>query len=46
MHGRALDFSTGRSLQVNRGILATNGHLHPAFIETLAHIPFCGAQAD
>ncbi len=28
LDGRPLDFSTGRKLTKNRGVLATNGHLH------------------
>jgi 3'(2'), 5'-bisphosphate nucleotidase len=30
LDGRALDFSAGRTLRRNRGVLASNGHLHPA----------------
>ena len=30
IHGQALDFSCGRTLQKNRGIIATNGLLHGA----------------
>jgi 3'(2'), 5'-bisphosphate nucleotidase len=36
IHGRALDFSAGRTLQHNRGILASNGHLHAALLDGLA----------
>jgi 3'(2'), 5'-bisphosphate nucleotidase len=32
LDGRALDFSHGRMLAKNRGILATNGQLHDAFL--------------
>jgi 3'(2'), 5'-bisphosphate nucleotidase len=28
VHGRPLDFSRGRSLEANQGIIATNGHIH------------------
>lgn len=38
LHGRALDFTAGRTLAHNRGILATNGELHPAFLEGLEKI--------
>ena len=31
--GRALDFSQGKQLTHNRGILATNGELHPQLLE-------------
>ena len=33
--GRALDFSQGRRMTVNRGILATNGKLHPQLLECI-----------
>ena len=36
LHGKALDFSTGRELVNNRGVLVTNGYLHDAFLEALA----------
>ena len=35
LHGKALDFSTGREFKHNRGILVTNGHLHQAFLDAL-----------
>lgn len=35
LYGQPLDFTTGRSLMNNRGILASNGHLHSAALETL-----------
>lgn len=38
LHGRQLDFTTGRSLENNRGILASNGLLHAAAVEALADI--------
>lgn len=38
LSGKALDFTAGRSLKHNRGILATNGPLHPAFLQGLADI--------
>lgn len=38
LDGRELDFSRGRSLARNRGILATNGHLHEALLEGLRTI--------
>jgi 3'(2'), 5'-bisphosphate nucleotidase len=38
LHGKALDFSTGREFTNNRGILATNGHLHQAFLDALARL--------
>ncbi len=38
LHGRDLDFSTGRSLVHNRGILATNNRLHAAALHALANI--------
>ena len=36
--GKALDFTTGRSLKNNRGILATNGWLHETALEALQKI--------
>ena len=38
LHGRALDFTAGRTLALNRGILATNGLLHEAFLEGLEKV--------
>jgi 3'(2'), 5'-bisphosphate nucleotidase len=38
LDGRPLDFSQGRTLAKNRGILATNGHLHEAFLAGLRAI--------
>ena len=33
--GRTLDFSQGRRMTTNRGILATNGDLHPRLLESI-----------
>ena len=33
--GRTLDFSQGRRMTANRGILATNGDLHPQLLECI-----------
>ncbi len=38
LDGRPLDFSHGRTLATNRGVLATNGHLHDAFLAGLQQI--------
>jgi 3'(2'), 5'-bisphosphate nucleotidase len=38
LDGRPLDFTTGRSLTHNRGILASNGSLHPAALQALRDI--------
>jgi len=38
LDGRELDFSQGRTLAKNRGILATNGHLHEALLAGLRQI--------
>jgi len=35
LDGRPLDFSQGRTLATNRGVLATNGHLHEALLAGL-----------
>jgi 3'(2'), 5'-bisphosphate nucleotidase len=34
--GRPLDFSQGRKLASNRGVVVSNGHLHPALLEAIA----------
>src|SRR5882757_5352002 len=38
LDGQPLDFSQGRTLAKNRGILATNGHLHDALLDGLRAI--------
>ena len=38
LHGRALDFTRGRTLSENRGVLASNGQLHAAGLAALAAI--------
>ncbi len=38
LHGAAFDFSTGRSLLHNRGVLASNGWLHTAALRALEQI--------
>jgi len=38
LDGKALDFSQGRTLAKNRGIVATNGHLHEAVLKALRAI--------
>jgi 3'(2'), 5'-bisphosphate nucleotidase len=38
LDGRPLDFALGRTLAKNRGILATNGRLHDAFLAGLREI--------
>jgi 3'(2'), 5'-bisphosphate nucleotidase len=38
LDGKALDFSQGRTLDANRGVLATNGHLHDALLAGLKQI--------
>lgn len=35
LHGKPLDFSVGRQLFNNRGLLATNARLHPAALQAL-----------
>jgi 3'(2'), 5'-bisphosphate nucleotidase len=35
LHGQALDFSTGRELINNRGVLASNGRLHTVILNAL-----------
>lgn len=36
IRGKDLDFSLGRKLENNRGVVATNGHLHDAVIDAIA----------
>jgi 3'(2'), 5'-bisphosphate nucleotidase len=38
LHGRAFDFSSGRTLLHNRGVLASNGLLHTAALRALEQI--------
>lgn len=38
LDGKRLDFNAGRTLANNRGILATNGHLHPAGLQALRRV--------
>ncbi len=38
LDGKAFDFTTGRILTNNRGVLATNGLLHPVLLDALAQI--------
>ncbi|HZD56496.1 MAG TPA: 3'(2'),5'-bisphosphate nucleotidase [Anaerolineales bacterium] len=38
LDGKPLDFTAGRSLSLNRGILASNGHLHAIALESLRAI--------
>ncbi len=37
VRGQPLDWTRGRRLETNLGVVATNGHLHDAVIEALAH---------
>jgi 3'(2'), 5'-bisphosphate nucleotidase len=38
LDGRLLDFSRGAHLDANRGILATNGPVHDALLETVRKV--------
>ena len=38
LSGKPLDFSSGRKLVNNRGVLATNGHLHDAALKALKDV--------
>ncbi len=38
VYGRALDFSKGRRLEANRGIIATNGAVHDAVAEAVGEV--------
>ena len=37
--GAELDFSQGRKLENNRGVVASNGHLHPAILRAIEGLP-------
>jgi 3'(2'), 5'-bisphosphate nucleotidase len=37
VRGQPLDWTRGRRLETNLGVVATNGHLHDAVVEALAH---------
>jgi 3'(2'), 5'-bisphosphate nucleotidase len=39
IRGEPLDFTQGRTLRENRGVVATNGHLHHRVIEAIAAVP-------
>ncbi len=38
LNGQALDFAQGRTLKNNRGVLASNGYLHPIAQQTLKEL--------
>ena len=38
LNGMGLDFTQGRTLAKNRGVLASNSHLHPKALKALAEI--------
>ena len=38
LYGKPLDFSHGRTLAANRGVLATNGHLHDTVLKCLSAV--------
>ena len=38
LDGKPLDFTQGRTLAANRGVVASNGHLHQAALDALARI--------
>mgnify|MGYP001263478495 CR=1 FL=1 len=38
LDGKSLDFSAGRTLANNRGVLASNGLLHPAILQALRQV--------
>ena len=38
IHGRPLDFARGRTLAGNRGVIATNGHLHDAVLAAVGEV--------
>ncbi len=38
VHGKPLDFSVGRKLSKNSGVIVTNGHVHEAVLEAVRHV--------
>ncbi len=40
IHGRALDFTHGRTLANNRGVIASNGRFHDQVVQTVAEFDF------
>ncbi len=38
VHGKALEFGHGRGLEVNKGVVATNGHVHDEVLAVLARV--------
>jgi 3'(2'), 5'-bisphosphate nucleotidase len=38
IHGRALDFSRGRTLKSNKGVVATNGRLHDRVVAAIGQV--------
>lgn len=38
VHGRPLDFSAGRKLSKNSGVIVTNGHLHDAVLDAVRQV--------
>ncbi len=38
LDGKPLDFSKGRQLETNRGVLGSNGHLHDAALAALRQV--------
>lgn len=38
IRGRPLDFSAGRTLRRNQGVVATNGHLHGRVVEAVGYV--------
>jgi 3'(2'), 5'-bisphosphate nucleotidase len=39
IHGEPLDFTQGRTLKRNKGVVATNGLLHDRVIKAIAEVP-------
>jgi 3'(2'), 5'-bisphosphate nucleotidase len=38
LEGQPLDFTAGRTLARNRGVLASNGHLHAAALQVIQRV--------
>jgi len=45
IHGKPLDFSLGRELKNNEGVIVTNGHLHDKVLEAVAAVLAAKAKA-
>lgn len=38
IHGKELDFGAGRTLRNNKGVIATNGHVHDKVLAVVKNV--------